>query len=52
MRAKVFMNLVDCSTVYHNASTRFTDGFEFGLVRKLVLVPKSFMLADQWDYKH
>ena len=30
MRAKVFMNLVDCSTVYHNASTRFTDGFEFG----------------------
>ena len=30
MRANVFMNLVDCSTVYHNASTRFTDGFEFG----------------------
>lgn len=30
MRARVFMNLVDCSTVYHNASTRFTDGFEFG----------------------
>ena len=30
MRATVFMNLVDCSTVYHNASTRFTDGFEFG----------------------
>lgn len=30
MRAKIFMNLVDCSTVYHNASTRFTDGFEFG----------------------
>ena len=30
MRAKAFMNLVDCSTVYHNASTRFTDGFEFG----------------------
>lgn len=30
MRATVYMNLVDCSTVYHNASTRFTDGFEFG----------------------
>ena len=29
-RAAVFMNLIDCSTVYHNASTRFTDGFEFG----------------------
>ena len=30
MRAKIVMNLVDGSTVYHNASTRFTDGFEFG----------------------
>lgn len=28
--AQYFMNLIDCSTVYHNASTRFTDGFEFG----------------------
>ena len=28
--AQRFMNLIDCSTVYHNASTRFTDGFEFG----------------------
>ena len=24
------MNLVDSSAVYHNASTRFTDGGEFG----------------------
>lgn len=29
--AQIFMNGVDCSSVYHNASTRFTDGFEFGL---------------------
>ncbi len=29
--AERFMNLVDASTVYVNASTRFTDGFEFGL---------------------
>lgn len=28
--AKKFMQLVDASTVYQNASTRFTDGFEFG----------------------
>ena len=30
-RAEKFMNEIDSSTVYHNASTRFTDGFVFGL---------------------
>ena len=28
--AKRFMQDVDAAAVYHNASTRFTDGFEFG----------------------
>lgn len=35
--AENFMASVDCGAVYHNASTRFTDGFEFGLGGELAI---------------
>jgi glutamate-5-semialdehyde dehydrogenase len=35
--AQRFMDQVDCAAVYHNASTRFTDGFQFGLGGELAI---------------
>ena len=36
-KADTFMQKVDCAAVYHNASTRFTDGGQFGVGAEIAI---------------
>lgn len=36
-KATLFMQNVDCATVYHNASSRFTDGGQFGVGAEIAI---------------
>ncbi len=36
-KADLFMQKVDCAAVYHNASSRFTDGGEYGLGAEIAI---------------
>ena len=46
--AQKFLEEVDAAAVYVNASTRFTDGFEFGLGLRSGSVHRNSMQEDRW----
>ena len=47
--AQKFLNEIDAAAVYVNASTRFTDGNEFGFGRKSASAPRNSTPEGLWD---
>ena len=47
-KAQRFLDEIDATAVFVNASTRFTDGFEFGFGAEMVSAPRSCMPAGLW----
>lgn len=49
--AETFQDLVDAAAVYVNASTRFTDGFVFGLGAEIGISTQKCTPVGLWDWK-